>query len=133
MADQMLQSQAQTESNRTILLLKSDFHKIEKLTHSKDKIFEIKISSKSYFFSKETIILFSVSAFLYICDYHHSFDVVAQDTISENQLLTCFHELFLLFSSSEEIDISSQNVFTFQYLSEVFENHTLYFLCKEMI
>jgi hypothetical protein len=82
---------------------------------STDKIFEIKIFSKSYFFSKEQILLFSKRAFLQISETHQSFDVANSSGISEKFLVSCFHEIFLLFSTSEEIIVSQDNVREFYF------------------
>jgi hypothetical protein len=91
---------------KLISLLKADFHKINQSVDAKDKRFEVKICSKSYFFSKEQIILFSKAAFLKISETNQSFDVSCSSSISESFLISCFDEIFFLFSESEEIIIS---------------------------
>jgi hypothetical protein len=86
----------------SVSLLKADFHKINQIVHAADKIFEITFSSKSYFLTKEQIILFSKAAFLEITKTNQSFDVLGSSDLSEEFLISCFNEIFLLFSRSEE-------------------------------
>jgi hypothetical protein len=74
---------------------------------------EVKICSKSFFFSKEQILLFSSGAFLYVIETKQSFNIVTPPNISEKLLLSCFQEIFSLFSSISEIKISPIMLFPF--------------------
>jgi hypothetical protein len=62
----MLNQNIINPENVGIFLLKSDFHKLNSLIQAHDRIFEINICSKSFFFSKEQIIVLSLKAFLFI-------------------------------------------------------------------
>jgi hypothetical protein len=129
----MNQSLLSLPNSQKNCLLKSDFHKIEKLITSKEKTFEITICSKSFFFSKEQIILFSIKALVHILNTNLPFYVSCLPDASEESLISCFNEIYLLFSSSEEFEISQDNVFIFQYFSEIFENSSLSLACKNVI
>jgi hypothetical protein len=118
---------------RTIGLLKSDFHKINQLINSKDKIFEINICSKSFFFSKEQIVLFSVDAYLQIIENKQPFCLMSSDDFSDSQFISCFNEIFFLFSTSNEIQIDSTNVLPFQHLAHKFNNSILLSNCNKFI
>jgi hypothetical protein len=117
----------------TISLLKTDFHRINQILYAADKSLEVKICSKSYFFSKEQIILFSITAFLKILETRHEFHVLCPSDISEECLVSCFQEVFFLFSNSEQILISQNNALIFRYLSEVFENTVLFSICENVL
>jgi hypothetical protein len=118
---------------QTISLLKTDFHRINQILYAVDKTFEVKVCSKSYFFSKEQIILFSITAFLTILETHHAFHVLCPHDISEELIISCFRDIFSLFSKSEEFLISQNNAFIFRYLSEVFENLVLFSICQDVL
>jgi hypothetical protein len=120
----------QIPENYQIFLLKSDFHKINKMIDAKEKTFKISICSKTFFFSKEQIILFSVKSFLFISKTQQSFNIPVPSTISEDYLVSCFEKIFSLFSNLLEIEISQTNVLAFQFLSEVFENSSLFSICQ---
>jgi hypothetical protein len=116
-----------------ITLLKSDFHIINQLITSKDKTFEVKICSKSFFFSKEQILLFSVEAYIQIMRTKMSFCLTSSPNFPDERVISCFHEIFLLFSTSNEIQINLKNAFLFQYLANVFNNSTLLTICETVI
>jgi hypothetical protein len=128
----MFQECLQISLNQFLFLFKSDFHKIDQLIQAKDKTFEINVCSKSFFFSKEQIILFSVKSFLSILESHHSFNISAPSNISEDLIISCFENIFYLFSRTSEIQISQNNVIPFLYLSEEFKNSNLFSLCEEV-
>jgi hypothetical protein len=123
----------QTRNTQLIYLLKSDFHKIDSLIQAKDRIFQINICSKSFFFSKEQILLISSKVYLHIFETQESFNISIPPNISENSLISCFQELFSLFSSRSEIKISPNNVDPFLYLSKIFENSSLYVICQNVL
>jgi hypothetical protein len=96
----MLGKIIQIPDNLSIFLLKSDFHKIDQRIQAKDKTFEINICSKSFFFSKEQIILISMKAFRFILETKYSFNISAPSTLSDELVISCFAEIFLLFSKT---------------------------------
>jgi hypothetical protein len=118
--------------NQFIFLLKLDFHQLDQIIMPKNKIFEINVWSKSFFFSKEQLILISIKSFLWILDYKASFGIVSSSTLSEYLLISCFNDIFLLFSSKSEILISQHTVIAFQYLSEILENPDLFSVCQKV-
>jgi hypothetical protein len=106
---------------------------MNQMISAKDKTFEIKFCSESYFFSREQIILISRKAFLQISSASQSFNVLASSNIPKKSLLFCFNKIFSLFSSSEEIIISQHNVRAFHYVSEVLENSDLLSICQNVL
>jgi hypothetical protein len=103
---------------QTISLLKTDFHIMTQILRAVDKTHEVSICSKSYFFSKKHIILFSSAAFSKILETHQPFHVSCESNISKELLISCFNKIFFLFSISKEITISQKNAFGFRYLSK---------------
>jgi hypothetical protein len=129
----MVQTFHQTQNSQLIYLLKSDFHKIDSLIRARDRIFEITICSKSFFFSKEQILLLSSKAFLYVQKTKKLFKIDSPPNVSEKLFLSCFQDIFSLFSSQSEIKISSQNVDSFHHLSQIFENSCLFLICENVL
>jgi hypothetical protein len=123
----------QLKNHQVICLLRSDFHKINYFATSKDATYEIRICSKSFFFLREQLILFSISAFQFITENYHSFDLIGDFHFFEDQLISCFSEIFSLFSISSEIQISPSDVLIFQYFSEKFQNPVLFSVCQSVI
>jgi hypothetical protein len=116
--------------NQGIFLLKSDFHQLNSLIQAHDRIFEIKICSKSFFFSKEQIIILSLKVFLFISQNKQSYHISVPPNISEDLLVSCFDNLFSLFFEKSEIFISQNTTSAFQYLSQVLENQSLFSICE---
>jgi hypothetical protein len=79
---------------------------MNRIIHAADRIYEVQICSTSYFFSKEQIIFFSTRAFLEALETNQIFNVLCPPDISEKFNISCFQEIFSLFSTSEEITIS---------------------------
>jgi hypothetical protein len=128
----MLKENNQNPANLYIFLLKSDFHKIDQIIQAKDKTFEIQVCSRSFFFSKEQIILLSIKSFLFILETRQSFNVSAPPNISTELIISCFEKIFSLFSKKSEIVISQKDVFGFQYLSEELENTNIFSICEKV-
>jgi hypothetical protein len=121
------------ENIQLLYLLSSDFHKIDSLIQAKDRTFEINICSKSFFLSKEQIFLISNKAYLYILETQESFNIIAPPNISKDLLISCFQELFSLFSTKSEIKIYPNNVNSFLHLSKIFEISSLYIICQNVM
>jgi hypothetical protein len=124
----MVQTFDQILNSQLIYLLKSDLHKIDSLIQAKDRTFQINICSKSFFFSKEQILLLSSKAFLYLQQTKKSFIINSPPNVPEKLLLSCFQDIFSLFSSRSEITISSKNADSFHYLSKIFEISSLFLI-----
>jgi hypothetical protein len=116
-----------------IYLLKSDFHKMNSIARVKDKTFVIKCCSASFFFSKEQILLLSIKAFQNISQTHKPFHIIAPLHIKENVIISCFREIYSLFSKTDEIIISRESIIPFSYLSEVLENSFLISICENVL
>jgi hypothetical protein len=86
----MLQEFAQILNNQFIFLSRSYFHKIDQLVEAKDKTFEMNVCSKSFLFSKEQIILFSIKLFLSILESQNPFNISASPYLSDEIILSCF-------------------------------------------
>jgi hypothetical protein len=109
------------ENCSMIHLQKSDFHKMNQKLTSIDKKFEVQICSQSFFFSKEQIILLSVEAYLQFLGTNNPFSLMSPLNLSNQQLISSFYEIYLLFPSSHEIQINHSDVQYFQYLAEKFK------------
>jgi hypothetical protein len=53
--------------------------------------------------------------------------------VSDDQLISSFNEIFLLFSTSNEFQVNATNVHLFQYLAEKLNNSNLLTICQNVI
>jgi hypothetical protein len=86
------------------------------------------VCSKSFFFSKEQILLISAKIYLFTLKIRQPFNIFSPPNISEKLLISCFQDIFSLFSRKSEIKITSTNINSFHYLSKVFENSNIYII-----
>jgi hypothetical protein len=129
----MVQTFDQIQNSQLMYLLKSDFHKIDSLIRAKNRTFEIDIDSKSFFFSKEQILLLFSKASIYVQQTKKPFNIDSPPNVPEKLLLSCFQDIFSLFSSGSEIKISSTNADSFHYLSKIFEISSLFLICENVL
>jgi hypothetical protein len=129
----MIQDLSLQTDFQSIRLLKSDFHKLNQLVNLKDKTFEVIICSKSFFFSKEQIILFSVDAYIQILKTQMPFCINSFGRFSDDQLISCFSEIFDLFSIFDEILINPSNALIFRFLASQLNNSILFNICQHVI
>jgi hypothetical protein len=102
------------------------------LIETNDKTFEIQVCQRSFFFSKEQIILLSHSAFLFIAQTQKAFQIESNESFSSNDLINFFLQLSSLFENKTEIDIDIHNKFVFQYLSKILQNKSLELICSRI-
>jgi hypothetical protein len=99
----------------------------------KEKIYEIKICGKPFLLAQEQILFFSIHPFLLSESKNQPLNIACPQNISEIFLISCFEKIFDLFSTTEQIKISQSNVFIFQFLSNIFNNSTLFSICQNVL
>jgi hypothetical protein len=92
------------------------------------------MSAQDHFsFQKNKLFFFWSNASFQILQTNQTFTILAPPNIPGELIISCFDEIFSLFSVKSEIIISQTNVLTFQYLAEVFENATLSSICQNVV
>jgi hypothetical protein len=123
------------KKSQKFFLIKSIFHQLDNLTKTSEKTFEVRVCSKSFFFSKEQIIILSNSAFDYISTTKRSFDIEMPSDlyqINQYELVNCFNRLYLLFISDDSIQIDFRNVVIYKYLATKLQNRSLEIVCDSV-
>lgn len=98
------------------------------MNESKDYI--IKIYDQEFSFTKPQFLLLSSSAFSYFKNNSDPFELVPPSAFDQNQVISCFSSIYLLFENSLSIEINSLNQKIFQFFGDFLDNKSLLKACK---
>jgi hypothetical protein len=130
----MFQEQTLSQNSMKFYLKGKNFHLLETLKTSNSKIFPIKVVNKTFSFTKEQYFLLSPTVYDSINQGSFPFIIPLpyDQSISFEQLQTCFEHLVSLFSTQTQLKINLSNVDVYQYLSNVLDNPFIASICQNL-